>query len=276
MTDLLAPVGELSDNDIQPAQVALLFSSLRHPEKSKQSYDHHLQTLCDDVAQRYQDLRDNGAEDSLETKLAALKHIIADKHAYAGDEETYDNIDNADLMRVIDRRKGMPIALTLLYIHVGRAQGWSVDGLNFPGHVLCRIEQEGARLIFDPFDQCAVMSAPGLRALLKKVMGDKAELSASYYDVSTNRDLLVRLQNNIKLRQIDMGDYTEALDTIATMRAVAPDEYRLLLDAGVLYAKTGQQKAAIEMLENYIARTPLAQEKMEAQSILNHLRDSLN
>jgi len=88
-----------------------------------------------------------GARDVATTCLAALKHVLSDVHAYHGNKHDYDNLDNADLACVIDNSKGLPIALAILYIHAGRAQGWSIDALNMPGHVLCRIEHNAERVI---------------------------------------------------------------------------------------------------------------------------------
>ncbi len=62
----------------------------------------------------------------------ALAEVIARSYAYRGDSETYDDLQNADLVRVIERRKGLPVALSILYMHVARAQGWTAEGLAFP------------------------------------------------------------------------------------------------------------------------------------------------
>ena len=94
-------------------------------------------------------------------------------------------------------------------------------------------------MILDPFQGCKILDAPDLRQILKNIAGPQAELSSSYYDVVSRRDILIRLQNNIKLRQIEAEDFDAALRTIAIMRVIKPDEYRLLLDEGVLRARIG-------------------------------------
>lgn len=272
----LEDIGALEDEAIDLAQAALILAARNHPQKPLGQYEHHLTKLAQDVNARFAALVKSGAADNAETRLAALKHILHDQENYVGDNENYDDLDNADLMRVIDRRKGLPIAIALLYIHAGRAQGWTMDGLNFPGHVLVRLEHEGARLIFDPFHGCKLMQAPDLRALLKTTMGPHAELSVSYYDTAGNRDLLMRLQNNIKLRQIDAEDYKGALDTVTAMRTLAPNEPRLLFDAGILNAKTGHPQAAIAVLEQYLT-TPLSpREKQDVHALLAELRAMVN
>ena len=86
----------------------------------------------------------------------------------------------------------------------------------------------------------------------------------------------MRLQNNIQLRLIEAEDYEGALRTVEAMRAVDPGEYRLLLDAGVLYARTNRLQKAIVTLEAYITRAPGDRDRQEAAMLLEQLRESLN
>ena len=270
--DILIENGVRDDADVSLLNVAMAFSALSHEGINADRYFHHVSKLCADAGARHADLIAAGAKDDAATQLAALKHIIADREQYVGDAERYDDLQNADLMRVIDRRKGMPIALCILYIHVGRANGWMMEGVNFPGHFLARIEFAGERLIFDPFSGCEVMEAPALRQLIKRVRGPNAELLADYYKPCSNRETLLRLQNNIKLRLIEGEDYAAALQSVEWMRLMAPDDYRLLLDAGVLYAKTGQKAQATGALEKYITQVPDARDRFDAERMLREIR----
>jgi regulator of sirC expression with transglutaminase-like and TPR domain len=270
---ILSKNGKKEDADINLLHVCLAFAAYEHPGISIDRYLNHIDKLVVDVGDRYISLLNAGAKDDAGTQLAALKHILCDREGYAGDTQTYNDLQNADLMRVIDRRKGMPIALSILYIHVGRANGWELDGLNFPGHFLCRLQKDSARLIFDPFQSCMLMEAHDLRALIKKMQGDRAELSADYYKPCNNRDMAFRLQNNIKSRLIEGEEYEHALLLVDRMRLLDEGEYRLYLDAGVLYMKTGRLKDAKAILEKYIQSTPNAVDRIDAQALLNELRD---
>ena len=104
-------------------------------------------------------------------------------------------------------------------------------------------------------------------------MGENAELSADYFEPATNREILVRLQNNIKYRQIDAEDYESAIKTVEVMRKIDPDEFRLFLDAGVLYARLKQTGAAIDALEDYIRLAPHDRDRHEAAILLQELKD---
>jgi regulator of sirC expression with transglutaminase-like and TPR domain len=274
--EYLKIVSTLADDEIDLAPAALALAAVSQPVISLERYFNHLKKLAEETASRHQELLKGGAADTGDTQLAALKHIIADKYGYQGDHDTYDDLQNASLTRVIDRGKGMPIALAILYIHAGKAQGWDVEGLDMPGHFLCRLQKDAQRIIFDPFENCKKMEAPDLRALVKRALGPAAELSAHYYEPASARGILIRLQNNLKYRLIASEDYAEALKIVETMRMIAPSEYRLLLDAGVLYARTNQPMAAIHALEDYIEKAPQGRDRHDAVLLLRHITESLH
>ena len=272
----LIKVGQRDDHEIDMVKTALLIASLDSSSLHLERFENHVGKMIKAVAARYKELLDAGAEDVPETQLAALKHVFVDVEDYQGDSEHYDDLQNMNLVRVIERRKGIPAALSILYVHVGLALGWDITALSFPAHVVCRIEKEGKRILFDPFNSCEILDAAGLRRLLKELIGDHVELSSHYYEPSGRRDLLIRLQNNKKLRQIEEEDYDGALQTVEIMRHMAPDEYRLLLDAGVLYARTEKLAAAVEALQTYIDKAPDDVDSYDAALLLRQIKENIN
>jgi regulator of sirC expression with transglutaminase-like and TPR domain len=260
--------GTLADADIDLGEAALALGLLFLPGVRPERYRHHLRKLGEALAEDHALRLKHGETDSAALRLACLRRILHEQQGYAGDVESYDDLQNANMIRVIERRRGLPIALGLLYIIAGRKCGWQVDGLNFPGHFLVRLELEGERLIADPFRKGAEMDAAGLRGLLKSIAGQKAELSHQFYLPVLNRDMLLRLQNNLKKRLVEQEEYAQAVIVVEAMEALAPEEYRTLFDKGVLYAKLGQKGQAVQALENYIVRAPDARDRQQAQGIL--------
>ncbi|MCB1840130.1 MAG: tetratricopeptide repeat protein [Rhodospirillales bacterium] len=238
-------------------------------------YLNHIKKICREVGERYAALIAEGAADDCGVRLAALKHVLSDRYGYAGDFDE-SNPDNASLVRTIDRGKGAPICLGMLYVQAARAQGWDVAGLDVPGLFVCRIEYRGQRIVFDPSDHCRRLEAAQLRAIVKSALGENAELSASYFEPLGNLDWLIRMQNIVKLRQIDAADYEAALQTVERMRLLNPNEFRLLLDAGVLYAKTHKIPDAIAALEDYIAKAGNPRDRQDAALLLQKLKDEIN
>src|SRR6266581_898137 len=148
-------------------EAALALASFERPRVGLARYRQHLAMLARDVG------RHGGAGGELAGRAEALNEIILLKHGYSGDELTYDDLQNANLMRVIDRRKGLPVALGILYLDTARAQGWDAVGLGFPGHFLIRLSDAGGRLILDPFHGGRVLDVVALRELLKAIAGQE-------------------------------------------------------------------------------------------------------
>ncbi len=264
--------GMLADEEIDLGETALALALIFMPGLNPDRYRNHIKKLQEHLAEEWQSRLRTGGIDDIATRAATLKKIMHEFHGYKGDDKNYDDIQNMNMIRVIERRQGLPVALGILYIVLGRHMGWQIDGLNFPGHFLVRMEKEGARIILDPFRQGQEMDAAALRQLLKLVIGQKAELSHNYYTAVTNRDMLIRLENNLKKRLIDAEEYAQAVVVLEAMEALAPDDYRVLFDKGILYAKLNQPQQAMAALERYIEKTPDTREKSEARAILQQIR----
>ncbi len=269
LASLLSALEHQSPDEIPVARIALLLGARRLPPCDLTPYLDRLEALGPRVRVRR---AAHATEDDLIADHAALCYVLVTEDGYHGDTETYHDLQNANLVCVMDRRCGLPITLGLLYYHAARAAGMAVEGVNFPGHFLLRLGAGSHTCIIDPFHQGRVMAAPDLRDLAKKIHGPQAELSASYYQTLSPRDMLIRLENNVKRRQIEMGDDHAALRTLETMRQIDPREPRVWLDAGVLYARIGQIGLARENLGAYIAHFPAGHiNRREAEALLRTL-----
>ena len=206
----------------------------------------------------------------------ALRSVLFDRYGYHGDQVTYEDLQNANMMRVIDRRKGLPVALGILYIHLARALGWDCSGLNFPGHFLIRLDRDGERAILDPFDGGQVRGPAEMRGLLKTFLGHDAELTPEHYAPVGNRSVLLRLQNNLKSRHAAEGRFEEAMKVLDTMLALAPREAHLWREAGLMRARLGEYGAAIEALDRFIAHAQGDRVRHEAATLVQQLKARLN
>jgi regulator of sirC expression with transglutaminase-like and TPR domain len=251
-------------------EAALAFASFERPRVGLARYRQHLATIARDVG------RHSGAGGDLAARALALNEIILLKYGYSGDELTYDDLQNANLMRVVDRRKGLPVALGILYLHAARAQGWGSVGLGFPGHFLVRLSAGAERLIVDPFHGGRVCDAATLRELLKAMAGQEVELAPEHYAPVADRDVLLRLQNNVKSRLLQAGRHEHALRIVETMLLLAPDLAELWHEAGLLHAHLGNMRAAVNALEQFIIRAPEGNARHQAAAILQQLKSKLN
>jgi len=251
-------------------EAALALASFERPRVALSRYRQHLTTLARDVG------RHAGAAGDLAARAHALNEIILLKYGYSGDELTYDDLQNANLMRVVDRRKGLPVALGILYLHTARAQGWESVGLNFPGHFLVRLGEGAERLILDPFHGGQICGAAMLRELLKAMAGQEIELMPEHYAPVSDRDVLLRLQNNLKSRLLQAGRQEHALRVIDTMLMLAPELAELWHESGILHAHLGNMLASVGALEEFIRRAPEGMERHQAAAFLQQLKSKLN
>jgi len=246
----LRELGASGANVLPIAEAALALASFERPRVDLARYRDHLRLIARDVG------RHPGAAGDLAAHAHALNEIILLKYRYSGDELTYDDLQNANLMRVVDRRKGLPVALGILYIHAARAQGWEMAGLAFPGHFLVRLSDGPERVIVDPFHGGQVCGAAELRELLKAATGRDSELLPEHYMAVSDRDVLLRLQNNLKARLLQAQHHERALTVIETMLMLAPDLAELWREAGMLHRQLGNMRAAGAALEQYVVRAP--------------------
>jgi regulator of sirC expression with transglutaminase-like and TPR domain len=262
--------GGLEDAAIDLADAALLLAALDRPRVSLARYRHHLEELARDAA------AEEAGDAALDRRIGTLNETLRGRHGYEGDELTYDDLQNANLMRVIDRRKGLPVALAILYLHTARAQGWAIEGLNFPGHFLLRLELDGERAILDPFHGRTVPGTPALRELLKTSLGEEAELRPHHTAPVGNRDILLRLQNNIKLRLVEQQRPQEALEILDSMLMLAPRDAALWREAGMLHGHLENLRAALLAFEQVLDLADVEPLRHEAAGFIQKIRARLN
>lgn len=266
----LTLIGAKPDERIDIGEAALILAAFDHPRVGLDRYRDHLAALASDTAAAGAGLA--GAAE----RAAALARVLAGTHRYQGDEQTYDDQQNANLMAVIDRRKGLPVALGILYLHCARGQGWDIAGLNFPGHFLLRLQAGGDRVVIDPFHGGRALATAQLRELLRRFAGPSAELGPAHYAAVGARQVLLRLQNNIKTRALQAGDAARAIAVVQRMLLVAPAAAGLHHELGLLQIEAGNLRAAIASLEAYLAGSEDPKARHAAAAMLQGLRRRLN
>jgi regulator of sirC expression with transglutaminase-like and TPR domain len=255
------------DASVDLGEAALALAAFERPDRAMAPYRAHLDDLATEVGAACAD-SDGGTA----AQVNALRAVIVERYGYAGDDETYDDVRNANLMWVIDRRRGLPVSLGILYLHCARRLGWDMIGLNFPGHFLLRLEHEGVRVILDPFSGGALLNAADMRGMLKAAAGNAAEMRPDYYQPVSARDVLLRLMNNIKLRHVASDDVPRALGVLERMRLFAPDEPSIWRETGLLEAHLGNRAAAVEALETFISLSDNDRLRRHAAVLIQELK----
>lgn len=275
--DALDAIGQLPDAEIDLADAALHLARIDAPEADWHAARAHLSSLArDSVA-----LADELGRAELSVRAGALAGLFAGRHRYQGDAETYDDPANANLIRVIERRRGLPVALGILWLHCARSAGWGAHGIDFPGHFLVALEGRGSPAlpqssVHDPFAGGVPLNARDLRALLKRVEGAKAELRPGVLQPMSARAVLLRLQNNIKARRLHAGNLDGALSCTEDMLRIAPDTAALWREAALMHQRLDHVAAALRCFERFLALVPQGDAALRVRAAMEELRARLN
>jgi regulator of sirC expression with transglutaminase-like and TPR domain len=274
--EALRRLGEGADAAIDLAEAALLCAAHERGNLDLGPSRQHLAEIAGAMKQAAALDGLKPGDDKLEACCDALRYVLAEKFGYRGDEETYDDLRNADLVEVMQRRRGLPVALSILYMHAARSLGWRVEGLNFPGHFVIRLHGDRQAAILDPFSGGAQRSVQDLRQLLKAQSSDKTEVKPEHFAALEDRQILIRLQNNIKVRRIQEGDLKGAERALQRMLWIAPLQPELWRESGILNARLENILAARRALQRYLELAENDQQRQRAARLLQELGQQLH
>ena len=261
------------DERIELARACLLIAEDAYPGLDVEGYVNEVARLALRLRQRLS--RTAGAEE----KVVELNQFLFDELGYTGNAEEYYDPRNSYLNEVIDRRTGIPITLSVLYMELGRKIGLPLEGVSFPGHFLVRVRMRGGMLVLDPFAGGEPQSEDELRARLERVIPRDVTGGVPVRDLpleqflepATNRQILARLLRNLKgiYRQAEMPE--RMLDVLNRALVVSPDSTSDLRDRGVVYEQLQAYRAALRDLTDYVAREPDAADIDEMRAKLIEL-----
>jgi regulator of sirC expression with transglutaminase-like and TPR domain len=273
---VLTEIGRQEDAAIDLAEAALALAALDRQKVEPEPYREHLAAIAGAMQSDPEPGHDADGDAGLRARTITLSRVMAGTFSYTGDRQTYDDLQNANLMWVIDRRKGLPVALAILYIHAARSKGWAIEGVNFPGHFVLRLHHRGRAIIIDPFAGGEPCDTATLRAKLKAAAGDKAELQPEHYAPVGNRDILLRLENNLKIRLIQEGELERAAEVLEWMTLIAPKHAPLYREAGLIQARLGKLAAARQALERFLEISDNDSQRHQVARLIQDLGQQLN
>ena len=208
----------------------------------------------------------------------SLAESMAGDMRLQGDVLTYDDPANADIIAVWERRRGLPVALGLLYLDAARRCELPVQGVDFPGHFLLRIEADEGPLALDTFSEGRVVLPSELirRALRAGLTPDVADRLDVLMAPVKDRAVVLRLENNIKVRLLQAGEIERAVGILERMLLIAPGQPLLWFELGGHYAGRGKLRAAMEALERCSGLAVGESLGQRAEMLLRELRGRLN
>lgn len=263
-------ISNAGSEDLDITGIALAIAAVARGGLELGPCEAHLAEIASAVRQAL--AREGGDPGSARTMAMAVRAGLHGRFGYEGDSATYDDLRNADLAAVIERRRGLPVALGILAIHAARAIGASSHGINFPGHFLVGIGMPGGAVLIDPFHGGRLVDGDDLEALLPKGV----PLAQEHLAALSDRGTLIRLQANIVSRARAGGAWPQLAVALEVLRRLAPDVARYRFELGEAYAQSGQPTAARAQLREALLRDESAEWAGSARALLASVSRSLN
>lgn len=218
-----------------------------------------------------------------QAKVIALNQFLFDELGFAGNADDYYDPKNSYLNEVIDRRRGIPISLSIIYMELGRKIGLPLEGVSFPGHFLVRLGLRGRTLVLDPFSGGAPLAESDLRKLLKRVIAGSSAGSGrvpqhaaddvaaqlpldQFLEPAGHRQILARVLRNLKNIYREKDEPQKQLQVLNRLLLVSPDAHAELRDRGLVYRRLEAFRAALRDLGDYLEREPDAADADEIRA----------
>jgi len=256
MAALVALAQRPGEDDL--AQAALQVARLEYPALREREALAQLQALVDRTNAFVQA---SAAPGDVLGHVLQLGQFLFDNEGFTGNLGDYDDPRNSFLNDVLVRRTGIPITLSIIYMHVGRRVGLWLEGVNFPGHFLVRCKgmlgdaAPTEDLILDPFHGGIVLTERDCVRLLRRHAGEGARFDRVLLAPAFKAQILVRMLVNLKRAYARLRSFSRARDVADLVLALDPTSLTELRDRGLLSYQMGHYGVALADLERYLALT---------------------
>ena len=200
-----SPLQQFSDaadsDDLDLTQMALLIALSEYPNLDLQLEQQSLDSLASGASHRLDDEKEPLARANM------LSEYLFDEVGFSANQEDYYDPRNSYLNEVLERRVGIPITLSLLYIEVGKRLEMDLEGVGMPGHFLVRVKSGPEDILVDPFHRGIIVSEQECASRLQQIVGDTVAWDKRYVAGVSDRELITRILRNLRAIYAAVNDH---------------------------------------------------------------------
>ncbi len=237
------------------AQAALVIARIEYPRLVVPAYLAKLDAMGALAENAIQGHVDTTGDASTLSCITAMNRYLFEELHFVGNRDKYEDPRNSCLNEVLDRRTGIPITLSVVYMEIARRAGLQIEGINFPGHFLVRCpdldSHAGGSLIIDPFHGGALLSEHDCRLLLQRHVGSEVAFNRSLLAPTTRPQIVARMLLNLKRIYVHMRSFPQARDVTELLLSLTPSALSELRDRGLLAYHLNDVSAALRDLQTY-------------------------
>lgn len=255
------------DEQINLERAALYLAQEEYPDLEIDAYLNALDTMAAEVTERLP------AESYPLKTIQAINQFLYDDLGFYGNSDDYYDPRNSFLNQVIDRRTGIPITLSLVYLAIAKRLDFPMVGIGMPGHFIIRPVANEMEIFVDPFARGEILFPQDCQERLNQIYGQPVRLHSQHLAAVTSQQFLARILTNLKMVYLHQGTLAKALAAIERILLLFPNAAIELRDRGILYYRLDRWSAARADLEAYLKLVPAAQDADMIQQLLTRMTD---
>jgi regulator of sirC expression with transglutaminase-like and TPR domain len=255
-----------SEDEITLAEAALLIAAEEYPRLEIGLYLEKLENLAQHTSFRIKD-----ATNVMEI-IEAINRTLFDELGFQGNRENYYDPRNSYLNEVIDRRLGIPITLSVVYLEIARMLHLPMQGIGLPGHFILGFPGDSENIYVDVFNGGRLLTENACADLVAGMSGGKLKFTPNHLAPVTKKQILTRMLSNLLNIYVGSQDFRRAIAAIERILLIIPDSLAHIRDYGLLLGQSSQFNAAIEQLERYRKLAPTADDADEINEYLKTIR----
>ena len=248
------------ENDADLAEAALLLAQEEYPQLDVSAYLSRL----DEMARAVRDTLPANAPAA--EIILALNRYLFQEEGFDGDAANFYDPRNSFINQVLERKIGIPITLSIIYIEIGQRLGLPLQGVSFPGHFLVKLSVESGEIVLDPFSGGVSLGRDELEQQLAQTQGDKESAKIPLEEwlvTATKKDILVRMLRNLKVIYAHADQLEKTLSVINRILLIAPELAEEVRDRGMVYRQLECFRAALTDLQTYLQMDPESEDRDE-------------
>ena len=261
------------EEQLDLAEAALLIAKEEQPSLDIEAYLHRLDELAAAVRGR---LSDSPTVDDI---ILNLNIQLYREEGLRGDTSTYYDPANSFLNEVLDRKTGIPITISVIYIEVARRLGLPLVGVGFPGHFLVKHVGPDGEKVLDPFLGGIELDQQQLTAKLQTMYGENNPYIAmipQLLGAASKKEILIRMLRNLKGVYLQKNDFQRGLSVIDRILLIAPDMAMEIRDRGGVHHRLGHMQAALQDFQRYLQLAPNAEDAEAVRTMIRRMTAQLN
>ncbi|MCF8126913.1 MAG: tetratricopeptide repeat protein [Deltaproteobacteria bacterium] len=242
----------LPDKDIDLVGAALLIARMSYPQLDETVYRRYLSELAGRLRNRLNEA------DRPTVMIEKLNRILFEEEGFRGNRRNYFDPDNSYINRVVDRKLGIPITLSLIYTEAGKQAGMNLYGISLPVHFIAALSHKSGRILIDPFNRGEILSEEECRTMVRRRLSESEARAFDTRQLNPARpkEILIRMLRNLKAIYLQTNNDMKAFQVLHWILILDPGSMAELRERGLLYEALGDTGRAVEDLERYLEHSP--------------------